>query len=113
MQPQDATEIHLVFRARRPSGLDLVQSIGGSNLASQQQQDVFRVKSMLNGGLYYMQLVGEVLVDKRVKSAEHGDIVMSNGSSGLKPEERTVKWALEFKDTPDGGKQSVSSRNYF
>jgi len=109
-QPQDATEIHLVFKPRQPPGLDLVQSIGGSNLASQQQQDMLRFKGMLNGGLYYMQLVGEVVLDKKAKSTENGDEEMLNGSSGPKSGKPAVRWMLEFKDTPDAGKQSVSSR---
>lgn len=104
MQPQDAVEIHLVFKARSPSGLDLVQPIGASHLVS--QQDTQKVKTMLNAGLYYVQLVGEVMPEKsKPKTGPDGDVAMTNGTSPP-----TVRWALEFKDTPDPGKQAVSSR---
>ncbi|EXJ71333.1 uncharacterized protein A1O5_05139 [Cladophialophora psammophila CBS 110553] len=110
MQPQDAKEIHLVFKARQPPGVDLVQSIGASHLASQRQQDIQRVKNMLNAGLYYVQLVGEVLPEKPARVAENGDVTMTNGSGGQAAEKSSVKWSFEFRDTPDAGKQAVSSR---
>lgn len=92
MQPQDTREIHLVFKARQPAGLDHVQSIGASNLASGQQQELQRVKSLLNAPLYYVQLIGDA---------------QQQASDAESP---TVKWTFEFKDTPDAGKQPVSSR---
>src|SRR6202000_2015626 len=110
MQPQESKEIHLVFKARQPPGLDLVQSIGASNLASQQQQDLQRLKNMLNAVLYYVHLIGEVLLDEKTKGTEDEDVAMTDGDSGSKSEDPSVKWTLEFKDTPEAGKQPVSSR---
>lgn len=107
MQPQDAAEIHLVFKARAPSGLDLVQPIGASNLVS--QQDVQKIKNMLNAGLYYVQLVGEVL-SEAAHGAEDGDVAMTNGHHDSKSAKSAVRWSFEFKDTPDPGKQAVSTR---
>ncbi|OAP60963.1 hypothetical protein AYL99_05965 [Fonsecaea erecta] len=111
MQPQDAKEIHLVFKARQPPGVDLVQSIGASHLASQSQQDnIQRVKNMLNAGLYYVQLVGEVSPGTRAGVSENGDVTMTDVNGGQGAEKSSVKWSFEFKDTPDAGKQAVSSR---
>ena len=110
MQPQDAREIRLVFKARQPPGLDLVQSIGASNLASQQQQDIQRLKNMLNAGLYYIHLIGAVQLDKKEKRPATEDVTMTNGYTNNQPEKSTVSWTLEFKDTPEAGKQAVSSR---
>ncbi|KAJ9607951.1 Mediator of RNA polymerase II transcription subunit 18 [Cladophialophora chaetospira] len=110
MQPQDAKEIHLVFKARQPPGLDLVQSIGASNLASQQQQEIQRVKNMLNAGIYHVRLIGAVQGSKKIKGAENGDVVMQDNDPIAKSDNTTVSWTLEFKDTPEAGKQTVSSR---
>ncbi len=110
MQPQDATEIRLVFKARQPPGLDLVQSIGASNLANQQQQDIQRVKNMLNAGLYYIHLIGEVQIDRRGKSQANEDATMAGSSPGDESEKSRVNWTLDFKDTPEAGKQAVSLR---
>src|ERR1700710_672410 len=101
LQPQDAREVHLVFKARQPPGLDLVQSIGASNLASQQQQDIQRVKNMLNAGLYYVRLIGAVSPHKIAKGSENGDVKMEGSGPGSVSERSTVCWTLEFKDTPE------------
>jgi hypothetical protein len=110
MQPQHVREVRLVFKARQPFGLDLVQSIGASNLASQQQQDLQRVKHMLNAGLYYVHLVGEVLPGKKVKRTENEDVAMTDVNTSSEAEPPMVRWSLDFKDTPEAGKQPVSSR---
>ncbi|OCT51876.1 Mediator of RNA polymerase II transcription subunit 18 [Cladophialophora carrionii] len=110
MQPQDVREIQLVFKARQPFGLDLVQSIGASNLASQQQQDLQRVKHMLNAGLYYVHLVGEVLPEKKARRPENEDVTMTDANTSSEAKVSTVRWSLDFRDTPEPGKQPVSSR---
>ncbi|KIX04762.1 uncharacterized protein Z518_05632 [Rhinocladiella mackenziei CBS 650.93] len=107
MQPHQTIEIHLVFKARPPSGLDNIPSAGGSQ--GVMQQDVQKLKTMLSGGLYYVQLVGEVLSKKPTKT-EDGDVTMANGNNDSAPETSPVRWTLDFKDTPDPGKQSVSTR---
>ena len=38
------------------------------------------------------------------------DTEMADGSASNKERKNNVKWHLEFKDTPDAGKQSVSTR---
>lgn len=73
------------------------------------QQDVQKLKTMLNAGLYYLQLVGE-LVPEKAKDAADGDITMSNGNGDAGIANPAVKWSLDFKDTPEPGKQAVSTR---
>lgn len=111
MQPVDASEIHLVFKARQPPGLDKIPSAGGTQGVL--QPDVQRWKNMLNASLYYVQLVGEIIPSTssplaNKAAAENGDVTMTNGAGGsAKPD---INWTLEFKDTPDPGKQAVSTR---
>ncbi|RVX73174.1 hypothetical protein B0A52_02301 [Exophiala mesophila] len=109
MQPVDTLEIHLVFKARQPAGLDRLPSGGGSQGVL--QPEIQRYRNMLNASLYYVQLVGEVSPasaksQKHVKSTDK-DVVMSDATN---KEDVTVQWSLEFKDTPDAGKQAVSTR---
>ncbi|EXJ77495.1 hypothetical protein A1O3_09721 [Capronia epimyces CBS 606.96] len=107
MQPQETTEIHLVFKPRKPLGLDHLPSAGGSQ--GVMQQDVQKLKTMLNAGLYYMQLIGEIVPQKSLVT-ENGDVAMSNGNDDGKPDTSAVRWSLDFKDTPEPGKQAVSTR---
>jgi hypothetical protein len=121
MQPQDTAEIHLVFKARPPPGLDNIPSAGGSQ--GVMQPDVQKFKNMLHANLYYVQLVGEVVwTQSLLKAEEDGDTAMtdngqtvvgtghSNSSTTHASSLPTVRWALDFKDTPDAGKQAVSTR---
>ncbi len=111
MQPQDVLEIHLVFKARQPPGLDNVPSAGGSQ--GIMQPEAQKVRAMLNAGLYYVQLVGE-LAQNELKHTANGDISMTsgngNGNGNSEHDKSTIKWTFEFKDTPDPGKQAISSR---
>ena len=108
MQPRDVVELHLVFKARPPAGLDNIPSAGGSQGVAQ-QQDVQKLKNMLNASLYYVQLVGEVMPTRSKKRGDE-DVEMTNGNGPPTSDNPTVRWALEFKDTPDAGKQAVSTR---
>ncbi|KAK5222101.1 DNA kinase/phosphatase Pnk1 [Exophiala xenobiotica] len=105
MQPQDVVEIHLTFKARQPPGLDNVPSAGGSQ--GIMQPEAQKVRAMLNAGLYYVQLVGEVMQNEP-RNTTNGDISMTDGNG--EPDNSTIKWTFEFKDTPDPGKQAISSR---
>ncbi|EXJ81994.1 hypothetical protein A1O1_08062 [Capronia coronata CBS 617.96] len=114
MQPQETVEIHLVFKPRTPAGLDHLPSAGGSQ--GVMQQDVQKLKTMLNAGLFYLQLVGEVVPDKPKGTENDEDVAMSNGdgdhaeSDRSADEKSAVRWSLDFKDTPEPGKQPVSTR---
>lgn len=112
MQPQEIQEIHLIFKAKPPTGIGNLPSAGGSQGVI--QQDVQRVKNMLNSSLYYVQLVGqltpsEVESSKDVKISDDDDDTMRDVNDH-RENSSSVNWSLEFKDTPDPGKQLVSSR---
>ncbi|KAI1630106.1 mediator complex, subunit Med18 [Exophiala viscosa] len=107
MQPQDTVEIHLVFKARPPAGLDQIPSAGGSQGIL--GPDLLKIKNMLNAGIYYVQVIGEVM-QNQPESVQNGDTVMTNGNGVSNPDKSTVNWTLDFKDTPDAGKQAVSTR---
>ena len=67
---------------------------------------------MLGTGLYHVQVVGKVQDKASVKSSaemSNEDVEMTNGESS-KPADARVRWHLEFKDTPDPGKQTLSTR---
>lgn len=107
MQPRKIDEIHLVFKAKPPTGLNSLPSAGGSQ--GVQQQDVQRIKNMLNASLYYVQLVGRLfpeIKEQRSDTATGNNVAQANvpGTTA------DIQWTLEFKDTPDAGKQVVSSR---
>lgn len=105
MQPQETREVHLVFKAQIPTGLSKIPSAGGSQ--GVQQQNVQNVKNMLTSSLYYVQVVGEVTP----KPGQTGnDVDMINGHDLSIVDESTLKWTFDFRDTPDPGKQLISSR---
>ena len=68
---------------------------------------------LLSTGLYYMQVVGKVQLKEPPRSANaasNGDIEMTNGGIPQASDGSRVKWHLEFKDTPEAGKQALSTR---
>jgi hypothetical protein len=65
---------------------------------------------MLNAGLYYVHLVGEVLPSKKVKRTVNEDVAMTDVNTSSEAELPIVRWSLDFKDTPEAGKQPVSLR---
>ncbi|KIW13272.1 hypothetical protein PV08_08459 [Exophiala spinifera] len=108
MQPQKVVEVHLIFKARSPPGLDNIPSAGGSQ--GIMQPEVQKIRAMLNGSLYYVQLVGEVALGD-TKNQLDGDVTMTtNGSGDPSVSQTKIKWTFEFKDTPEAGKQAVSTR---
>jgi hypothetical protein len=110
MQPQETREIHLIFRAKPPTGIGNLPSSGGSQGVI--QQDLQRIKNMLNSSLYYVQLIGE-LTSSSLKSPDDEEVFDDDTMHDIDDHERNttrVNWFLEFKDTPDPGRQPVNSR---
>ena len=107
MQPQYATEICLIFRARQPPGLDLVQSIGASNLGPQQQQEAHGLRTCSMQALLRPSC-------RRGPSQETSqrDLGASNGASEFVSEKVIIQWTFEFKDTPEAA-SSPSVRGWF
>lgn len=119
MQPQHVVERHLIFKARTPIGLGNIPSGGGSQGVL--PPEVQRTKQMLTAPIFYLQLIGTL--QERGAQADHlvGSSAVNSGDTVMKDEKveesanGTVKmedcrWALEFRDIPDPGKQAVTTR---
>ncbi|KAK5073803.1 hypothetical protein LTR64_007059 [Lithohypha guttulata] len=109
MQPQAVHEIHVVFKGRQALGLEKVSGTvgGGSAGTQQQQQDLQRLRTMLQSGVFYVQLIGSLLPrdNKRSTVTRQG-----SGENSIGWENQEVEWTFEFKDTPEAAKQSASTR---
>jgi mediator of RNA polymerase II transcription subunit 18, fungi type len=116
MQPEAVKEIHLIFKAKPPPGLADVQKSSGGGSQGVVPPEVQKTRSMLNASLYYIQLVGTVQVksqrnntnDANGDVSASGDVLMADEDG--QEDVKQLKWTLEFRDTPDPGKQPVSSR---
>ncbi|KAJ5774569.1 hypothetical protein N7457_009465 [Penicillium paradoxum] len=116
MQPRHCLERRLIFKAYRKPGL------AGRTGASQdlQQGDLQRLNKMLNGNMYYTQVVGPVS-EKDFGSTVPGDSdTQMAGVDDSKPDGASLSstynyerqpWKLEFRDIPEAGTRSaVTSR---
>lgn len=118
IQPRRTFTRHLIFKTRMPSAAQPLQAGGSQDKTATEAQKINR---MLNGGLYYVQLVGEVeggaegLEDVPFwpKGLE-GDASApgkTNAEKVEKPHFTKWSWKMEFKDTPEAGTRlPVSSR---
>jgi mediator of RNA polymerase II transcription subunit 18 len=100
MQPRHCLERRMIFKAFRKPGL------AGRTGASQdlQQADLQRLNKMLNGNMYYTQVVGPVT------EAEFGSAESQMSDEGVYDYGRQP-WKLEFRDIPEAGTRSaVTSR---
>ncbi|KAK5086077.1 Mediator of RNA polymerase II transcription subunit 18 [Exophiala xenobiotica] len=111
MQPRHVEEIHLVFKARQPAGLEAVQGSGSGQANSQQQQDLQKLRNMLQSGVYFVKLIGTI-VDKDATHDHEGDgEVYTNGDASQRlPNRQRIDWVFEFKDTPEAGQQATITR---
>ena len=109
MQPQPVQEIHLVFKSQTPLGL---QTGLAGRTSNDKQQETQRVMRLLSAGLYYVQVVGRVQTGERGQpnGKTNGDVAMTNGESSKSTDASQVRWQLQFKDTPEAGKQTLSTR---
>jgi hypothetical protein len=101
MPPQPLQQIHLVFRAQQPTGVVKIPSAGDAST----KQDVQRIAKMLSANLYFVHVIGEVHELSKPSLETNGDATMSDAASP-----KRISWRLDFKDTPDPGKQAVSGR---
>jgi len=109
MQPQHVVERHLIFRARPPIGLENLPSGGGSQGVV--PPEVQRTRQMLGGNLYFIQLVSKVRSGKGTGKNGHGEYsTQTAASNGDGHEDPAPKWAIEFRDTPEPGKQAATVR---
>jgi hypothetical protein len=110
MRPVYAQEVHLVFKAQTP--LALRADFPGGNASNDKQQETQRLMRVLNSGIYYMQVVGKSQPRKNLHSngETNGDVHMTNGNHSSTSKASRIEWFVEFKDTPEAGKQALSSR---
>jgi mediator of RNA polymerase II transcription subunit 18, fungi type len=118
MQPQPVLERHLIFRPLPPSGLS--NPSAGSGAQGPQQQELQKTRQMLGAPLNYVQLVGVVehrgfdppIEKQAALSGEDEDrgTVMSDTEDGSKQGRDALQWYFEFKDIPEPGKVSTTSR---
>lgn len=115
MQPRHCLERRLIFKAYRKPGM--AGRIGASQ--DLQQGDLQRLNKMLNGNMYYTQVVGPVSesdfgstapIDRDTQMAGMDDSKPYDSSSPSYDYERQP-WKLEFRDIPEAGTRSaVTSR---
>jgi len=111
MQPQYVEEIHLIFKARTPPGLEKVQGSGGNQGNQQQQNDIQRLKGMLQSGIYFVQLIGTIVADQtRVGLQDDAGPKIQTGELVEDRTQQKVDWWFEFKDTPESTKQPTNTR---
>lgn len=111
MQPQYVEEIHLVFKARIPPGLEKVQGSGGNQGNQQQQNEIQRLKGMLQSGIYFVQLVGTIVADQTTIELQNDTgFNIQNGELTGGRSRQKVNWWFEFKDTPESTKQPTNTR---
>lgn len=118
MQPQPVQERHLIFKPLPPPGLSNLPA--GNGAQGPQQQELQKTWQMLNAPLNYVQLVGVVesrgfdsQIEKQATlsgEVEDCDIVMTDNKDESKEGHGAFQWYLEFKDIPEPGKVSTTSR---
>jgi mediator of RNA polymerase II transcription subunit 18 len=101
MQPRHCLERRLIFKAYRKPGL---ARTGASQ--DLQQGDLQRLNKMLNGHMYYTQVVGPL------SEKDFGSTVINETGTGQPAYEyERQPWKLEFRDIPEAGTRSaVTSR---
>lgn len=116
MQPRHCLERRLIFKAYRKPG------VAGRTGASQdlQQGDLQRLNKMLNGNMYYTQVIGPVSesdfgstdpVDRDTQMAGMDESNSDGSSSSPSYDYEGQPWKLEFRDIPEAGTRSaVTSR---
>ncbi|KAI2788571.1 Mediator of RNA polymerase II transcription subunit 18 [Penicillium oxalicum] len=128
MQPRHALERRLIFKAFRKPGV-ITGRVGGSqDLQQANAADLQRVNKMLNGGMFYTQVVGPVLekdfaaAPSNMPSSESDRDTQMAGmeDSGPPPAGPSTSdtaatgydfdqqpWKLEFRDIPEAATRSA------
>ena len=114
MQPRHRLERRLIFKAYRKPGLINTRVGASQDLQGNEMQ---RLNKMLNGGMFYTQVVGPVSeadfgAQSSAASSGDPDAPMSGTDSGAKLEYRPYSyenqpWKLEFRDIPEAGTRSA------
>lgn len=109
MQPRDRLERRLIFKAYRKPGA-ITTRVGASQ--DVQGVDLQRLNKMLNGGMFYTQVVGPV------SEGDFGGLVPRDDNNEDINQEQSMQshheydydhqsWKLEFRDIPEAGTRSA------
>ena len=110
MQPRHALERRLIFKAYRKPGLATVRTGGSQDV---QSADLQRVNKMLNGGMFYTQVVGPVSASAFGAAPISDSDTQMAGMDDSTPESHVPydyeqqPWKLEFRDIPEAGTRSA------
>lgn len=129
MQPRHRLERHLIFKAYRKPGV-VTTRVGASQ--DVQGVDLQRLNKMLNGGMYYTQVVGSVSEadfgggdgggkpddGQEIIGGENNNIEGDINQAGIiQPQQHDrhqspydydhQSWKLEFRDIPEAGTRSA------
>lgn len=118
MQPRRRIERHLVFKAHGKPG-QITTRVGGTQ--DLQGSEMQRLTKMLNGGMYYTQVVGPVnesdFGSASPSTSSSQDVAMQ-GVAEAPPGDNTTttrpaydfdnqNWRLEFRDIPEAGTRTA------
>ncbi|KAL5337000.1 mediator complex, subunit Med18 [Aspergillus crustosus] len=109
MQPRHHLERRLIFKAHRMPGL---ANARGAPSRDGQAADLVRLNKMLNGQMFYTQVVGpisEADFDAEPPSSEDPDAAMAGTDqpAGSPYDYGCQPWKLEFRDIPEAGTRST------
>ncbi|BAE57297.1 putative RNA polymerase II mediator complex subunit Srb5 [Aspergillus flavus] len=114
MQPRHRLERRLIFKAYRKPGLINTRVGASQDLQGNEMQ---RLNKMLNGGMFYTQVVGPVSeadfgAQSSAASSGDPDAPMSGTDTGTNFEYHPYSyenqpWKLEFRDIPEAGTRSA------
>lgn len=118
MQPRHRLERRLIFKAYRKPGV-ITTRVGASQDVP--GVDLQRLNKMLNGGMFYTQVVGPVLHENfaatgvtRGEGGDDPDAAMSGIDESQKDsfsnssyDYESQSWKLEFRDIPEAGTRSA------
>ncbi|KAL4881479.1 mediator complex, subunit Med18 [Aspergillus karnatakaensis] len=109
MQPRHRLERRLIFKAHRKPGL---ANARGAPSRDAQGADIVRLNKMLNGQMFYTQVVGpisEADFDTKPSSADDSDAAMTGmeQATGSPYDYDSQPWKLEFRDIPEAGTRST------
>ncbi|KAJ5257232.1 hypothetical protein N7478_013336 [Penicillium angulare] len=114
MQPRHALERRLIFKAYRAPGQTAVRTGGSQDV---QAGDMQKLNKMLNGGMFYTQVVGPVSeADFGSNPAPDHDTQMDGADDSQSSPQGQLPssydydqqpWKLEFRDIPEAGTRSA------
>ncbi|KAJ5477196.1 Mediator of RNA polymerase II transcription subunit 18 [Penicillium diatomitis] len=125
MQPRHALERRLVYKAFRKPGLNTGRVGGSQDLQQANAADLQRVNKMLNGGMFYTQVVGpvsekdfaaapvKVTASELDSDTQMAGMELSNPSASVQADTAATydfdrqPWKLDFRDIPEAATRSA------